>query len=176
MGKVIGSTTMTLDGVATPGEWYVSEGGHDAAARELFERSAAMLMGRKTYEGLAGYWSPLEGPWADRLNAMPKFVGSRTLEEPLEWNARLLEGEIAESIPNLKDTLEGDLIMSGCGEFARELLARDLVEELRFWVHPALWSTGVRPFEGEPLRLRLLGSNTFDSGVTLLRYEPIAAA
>ena len=62
--------------------------------------------------------------------------------------------------------------MSGCGEFARDLIAQGLVDEVRFGLHPVVWGTGVRPFEGLPLRLRLLDSATYDSGVTLLRYEP----
>ncbi len=63
--------------------WYVSEGGHDRAGRELFESAEALILGRKNYEGLAGYWSPLTGPWADLINPLPKYVASRTLTEPL---------------------------------------------------------------------------------------------
>jgi dihydrofolate reductase len=64
--------------------------------------------------------------------------------------------------------------MYGCGELARSLLATRLVDELRFWVHPAVWGSGERPLPGEAQnRLRLLGSEAFDSGVTLLRYAPI---
>jgi hypothetical protein len=93
MSKLILSTTMTVDGVITVGEWYVSEGEHDRASRDQFVDGAAMLMGRKTYEGLAGYWSSETGEWADQLNPMPKFVASRTLEGPLEWNSTLIEGD-----------------------------------------------------------------------------------
>jgi dihydrofolate reductase len=173
MGKVIGSTTMTLDGVVTVGEWYVSEGGHDRAARELFETPAAMLLGRKTYEGLAGYWPEQTGPWADLLNPLPKVVASRTLQEPLDWGATLIEGDALEGVKRLKDELEGDLVLIGCGELARGLVAAGLVDELLFWVHPVLWGVGERPLEGDTRRLELLGSETFDSGVTLLRYRPL---
>jgi dihydrofolate reductase len=169
--KLIITTATTVDGVADGFEWYVSEGEHGQAGLDQFHEAEAMLLGRKTYEGLAGFWSPIEGPWADRLNAMPKFVASRTLQEPLEWNARLLEGDVAEAVPNLKDTLDGDLLVSGCGELARDLLAQGLVDELRFWVHPAVWGSGERPFQGETVRMRLLDSRTFDSGVVLLRYQ-----
>jgi dihydrofolate reductase len=110
------------------------------------------------------------------LNPMPKFVASRTLSEPLEWNARLLHGELAEAAPRLKDELDGDLLMSGCGELARNLLAEGLVDELRFWVHPAVWGDGARPFQSETVRMRLLDSKAFDSGVTLFRYEPVQAS
>jgi dihydrofolate reductase len=173
MGKLIITVATTVDGVIDGFEWYVAEGGHDQAGLEEFERAAAMLLGRKTYEGLAGFWPTQEGPYADVLNAMPKFVASRTLSEPLEWNARLLDGEIREAIPKLKDELDADLIVSGCGDFARNLLAEGLVDEVRFWVHPVVWGDGGRPFEGETVRMRLLESKTFDSGVMLMRYEPL---
>jgi dihydrofolate reductase len=164
------STATTVDGVIDGFEWYVSQGGHDGVARDQFAGAGAMLLGRKTYEGLAGYWPTQEGPWADLLNPLPKVVASRTLSEPLEWNARLLQGELGDGVRTLKGELDGDLIVSGCGELARNLLVEGLVDELRFMVHPVVWGEGARPFQGEKLRLRLVGSETFDSGVTLLRY------
>jgi dihydrofolate reductase len=173
MGEVIGLTTMTLDGVVTVGEWYLSEGGHDQAARELFEQSAAMLLGRKTYEGLAAYWPEQTGPWADLLNPLPKFVASRTLREPLEWGATLIEGDALDGVARLKADIDGDLVLIGCGELARGLVSAGLVDELVFWVHPVLWGVGTRPLEGDTRRLELLGSDTFDSGVTRLRYRPL---
>jgi dihydrofolate reductase len=172
MSRLILSVAMTVDGVIDDFEWYVSEGGHDAAGRRQYVGVGGMLLGRKTYEGLAGYWPSQEGPWADLINPLPKFVASRTLSEPLEWNARLLRGELEESVPRLKDEVDGDLLMSGCGELARNLLRADLVDEVRFWVHPVTWGDGARPFEGERVSLRLLESLGFDSGVTLLRYQP----
>ena len=173
MSRLIVSTTMTVDALTDVRDWYVAEGEHDRAGREQFEHAAAMLLGRKTYEGLAPFWSPLEGEWADRLNPMPKFVASRTLQEPLEWNAKLLEGEAREAVPKLKDRLAGDLVLIGCGELARHLLAEGLVDELRFWIHPALGGRGARPFEPDgTVGLRVVDSTAFDSGVTLLRYEP----
>ncbi|MDQ4019710.1 MAG: dihydrofolate reductase family protein [Actinomycetota bacterium] len=175
MSKLVITIATTVDGVIDGFEWYVSEGGHDQASREQFVEAEAMLLGRKTYQGLAAFWPTQEGPWADVVNPMPKVVASRTLSPPLEWNARLLEGELAEAVRRLKAELDGDLIMSGAGELARNLLVDGLVDELRFWVHPVVWGDGARPFEGETIPIRLLDSQTFDSGVTLLRYEPIAA-
>jgi dihydrofolate reductase len=174
MGKVIITVATTLDGVIDGFEWFVPQGGHVQAGLDQFDGADAMLIGRKSYEGFAGFWPTQEGPWADTLNPLPKFVASRTLSEPLEWNARLLQGELGEAVPRLKDELSGDLIVSGCGEFARNLLAEGLVDEVRFSVHPAVWGEGTRPFEGETVRLRLRESKAFDSGVTLLRYEPLA--
>lgn len=176
MSRLINSTTMTVDGVIDVGEWYVSEGGHDGAALAQFEHAAGMVLGRKTYEGLAAYWSATEGPWADMLNPMPKYVASRTLQGSLEWNATLIEGDAAEGVSKLKDELDGDLFLIGSGGLARDLIGKDLIDELRFWIHPAVQGAGTRPFQGEETvrRLQLVDSKTFDSGVTLLRYEPAA--
>jgi dihydrofolate reductase len=174
VGRLIITTAATVDGVIDGFEWYVLEGDHGRAGLDQFTGAEAMLLGRKTYEGLAAFWPTQEGPWADVLNPMPKVVASRTLSEPLEWNARLLHGELGEAVPRLKDELGGDVIVSGCGELARNLLAEGVVDEIRFWVHPWVWGDGARPFQGEAVRLRLLGSEAFDSGVTLLRYEPVS--
>jgi dihydrofolate reductase len=131
-----------------------------------------VLLGRKTYEGLAAYWSPLEDVWANLINPKPKYVASRTLHGPLEC-ATLLEGDTSDAVSTLKAELPPDLLMYGCGELARSVLAARLVDELRFWVHPAVWGSGERPFQAEAQnRLRSIGSEAFDSGVTLLRYGP----
>jgi dihydrofolate reductase len=176
MSRLVLSTTMTVDGVIDVAEWYVAGGEHDRASREQLEQSAAMLLGRKTYEGLAAYWLAETGPWADLINPMPKYVASRTLHGSLDWNATVIEGELAEGVRKLKDELDGDLFMSGCGELARNLLAAGLIDELMFWIHPAVWGQGERPFHGDQqARLELVGSETFDSGVTLLRYTPATA-
>jgi dihydrofolate reductase len=106
---------------------------------------------------------------------MPKFVASRTLQEPLEWNATAIEGDAADGVSRLKSELEGHLLLIGCGELARHLLANGLVDELRFWVHPSIWGEGTRPYQGDTVRMRLLESTSFESGVTLLRYEPLEA-
>ena len=172
MARVINTTTMTVDALTDVADWFVSGGDHDAAARAQFDGAAGMLLGRPTYEGLAGYWTQETGEWADLLNPMPKYVASRTLEAPLDWNATLIEGDAADGVGRLKDELDGDLFLIGCGELARNLLAAGLVDEVRFWLHPAVWGEGTRPYEGAQLRLRLLESTSYDSGVVLLRYEP----
>ena len=172
MGTLILSTQMTVDGVITVEDWFAAEGSHDAACRALFERSAAMVMGRKTYEGLAGFWPDQSGPWADLINPMAKFVASRTLAEPLEWNTSLIDGDAVAGVAQLKQR-EGDLAMVGCGELARALVEGGVVDELWFWSHPAVWGAGERPFHGGVRRrLELIGSERFDSGVTLHRYRP----
>jgi dihydrofolate reductase len=172
MGRLTVSTQMTVDGVIDVGELYVAEGEHDRAGKDQLGHASAVLLGRKT--GLAAYWSPLKDDWANLINPKPKYVASRTLQGPLEWNATLLEGDAPDAVSRLKAELPSDLLIYGCGELARSLVAATLVDELRFWVHPAVWGSGERPMQGEAQnRLRLLGSEAFDSGVTLLRYAPI---
>ena len=113
------------------------------------------------------------GLFANRLNSMPKYVASRTLHGPLPWNATLLEGDLAASVRALKDLHDGTLIVSGAGELARELTTQGLVDEFSFWVSPYLWQTGPRIFDGVgPVRLELIGSTTFPSGVLRLAYRP----
>jgi dihydrofolate reductase len=104
---------------------------------------------------------------------MPKYVASRTLRAPLAWNATLLQGDLAESVAALKDRHGGTLVVSGAGELAHALTAEGLVDEFWFWVSPYLWATGPRIFDGAgPLRLELIGSTTFPSGVLRLAYRP----
>jgi dihydrofolate reductase len=100
-------------------------------------------------------------------------VASRTLRGPLEWNASLLEGDLAESVPALKDRHDGTLIVSGAGELAHALTRLGLVDEFWFWVSPSLWPAGPRIFDAVgPVRLELIGSTTFGSGVVRLAYRP----
>lgn len=173
MSRLINTTTMTVDAVIDVADWYVADGQHDRAAQEQFVGAAGMLLGRKTYEGLAAYWPQQSGEWADLLNPLPKFVVSRTLRGPLDWSATAIEGDALDGVSRLKGELDGDLILVGCGELAVHLIAAGVVDEIRFWLHPAVWGEGARPYLGEPVRIRLLDSTSYDSGVTLLRYEPV---
>ena len=173
MSQLIINTSMTADAVIDVDEWFVREGEHSRVALELFANAQAVLLGRKTYEGLAAYWSPRSDEWADMLNPLPKYVASRTLHGRLDWNANVIEGDLAEGVSALKAQLDGDLVGFGCGELARSLAAHGLVDEFRFGVHPAMWGSGTRAFEGDQtLKLELVGATSFDSGVVLLRYRP----
>ena len=97
---------------------------------------------------------------------------SRSLREPLEWNATLLEGDLAESVTAIKER-HGLLIVSGAGELTYALTTLGLVDEFWFWVSPSLWPAGPRIFDGVgPVRLELIGSTTFGSGVVRLAYRP----
>jgi dihydrofolate reductase len=173
MGRLINTTAMTVDGVIDVSDWFVAHGGHDAASLALFDGRASMLMGRKTYEGLASFWPTQSGPWADRMNEIPKYVASRDPLDALDWNAAPLVGDAIDAVRSLKARHEGDLVMTGCGELARELIQAGLVDELLFWIHPRIQGVGTRPYEAATMRVRLLETRSFDSGVTLLRYQPL---
>jgi dihydrofolate reductase len=175
MGKLIASTQATLDGVIDPvGEWVQPGGDHAEYSFDRQAASAGLVLGRKTYEGLAGYWPSETGKWADMINPMPKFVGSRTLSGDLEWNATLLEGDVETSIPGLKDEVDGDLFMHGSGDFAYALAERGLVDEFEVYVNPIVWGGGNVHVLGDrgTLRFELGDVKRFDSGVVLLTYLP----
>jgi len=115
MGRLINTTAMTVDGVIDVSDWYVVEGGHDGASLALFADDAAMLLGRKTFEGLAAFWPTQSGRWAGQMNAIPKYVASRSRLGALEWNATAIEGNAIEGVRRLKAEHYDDFVMSGCG-------------------------------------------------------------
>jgi dihydrofolate reductase len=178
MGKLIISTVITVDGlieapVPKPEGWLILEGDHEPPEFQMWQNAAGMLVGRKNYEGFAAVWPTMEGPWAEMLNPMRKWVASTTLKPPLEWNATLIEVDVVEGVQRLKAENDRDLISSGAGNFARFLVENRLVDELLFWYNPTIQGPGDRPFhEGDSIDLKLLGSESFQSGVALLRYEP----
>ena len=170
MGKLIIRTGMSVDGVIDQTDrWFIPEGEHqDESYDQLFAADAFVARVWPTITDDRGF--------ADRVNALPKFVASRTLTEPLEWNATLIKGDVAESVRELKRRHSGHLLSYGCGELARYLTAHGLVDEIRFTVFPTALGEGVRPFgEGPPVKLRLTGTTMWRSGVALLTYEPETA-
>jgi dihydrofolate reductase len=182
MGRLVVSNAMTVNGAfeapsPEPDGWLVLDADSNQVALEQFLVADAMVLGRKTYEGLAAVWprladDPTMGVFAARLNSMPKYVASRTLRGPLEWNATLLEGDLGEGVTAIKER-HGLLVVSGAGELADNLTTRGLVDEFWFWVSPSLWPAGPRIFDGVgPVRLELIGSTTFGSGVVRLAYRP----
>jgi len=175
MGTLIATTQATLDGVIDPvGEWVDPDGDHGEYSFERQERSSGLVLGRKTYEGLAGYWPSQSGKWADLVNPMRKYVGSKTLTGDLEWNATLLEGELDDSILKLKDEVDGDLFIHGSGEFAYALAEKGLIDRFEVYVNPLVWGAGNVHVLGDrgTVRLRLDDVKRFDSGVVLLTYLP----
>ena len=174
MGKLIATTQATLDGVIDPvAEWVRPEGDHGTYSFERQARSAGLVLGRKTYEGLAGFWPTQTGKWADMVNALPKYVGSKTLSGDLAWNATAL-GDVDDAIPKLKEDVDGDLFMHGSGEFAYALAQKGLIDEYEIYVNPLVWGEGNVHVLGDrgTVRMKLEDVKRFDSGVVLLTYLP----
>jgi dihydrofolate reductase len=183
MGRLVINNAMTVNGAfeapsPEPDGWLVLDADSNQVSLEQFLVADAMVLGRKTYEGLAAVWPQLAGDptlglFADRMNSMPKYVASRTLREPLEWNAILLDGDLATSVSALKQRQDRTLVAVGAGELTHALTTLGLVDEFWFWVSPSLWPAGPRIFDGVgPVRLELIGSTTFGSGVVRLAYRP----
>jgi dihydrofolate reductase len=186
VGRLIINSAITVNGafeapVPEPEGWLVLDPDSQQASLEKWQASDAMVLGRKTYEGLAAVWPQMtELPgleaYAKQMNGMRKFVASRTLSGPLEWNATLLEGDLADSIRRLKDEHDGNLVVSGAGELSRDLLALDLVDEIWLTICPYLWESGPRIFDDiGAIRLELVSTTTFPSGVVRLCYRPVPA-
>ncbi|HXR61115.1 MAG TPA: dihydrofolate reductase family protein [Solirubrobacterales bacterium] len=175
MGKLIATTQATLDGVIDPvGEWVQPDGDHGQWSFERQSRSAGLVLGRKTYEGLAAYWPDKTGKWAEMVNALPKYVGSQTLSGELEWNATLLKGDLETAIPRLQKEVEGDLFMHGSGEFAYALAAAGLIDVYEIYLNPLVWGEANLHLLGDrgTVRMRLEDVKRFDSDVVLLTYLP----
>jgi dihydrofolate reductase len=175
MGKLIATTQATLDGVIDPvGEWVQPDGDHGTYSFERQARSSGMVLGRKTFEGLASYWPKQSGRWADMVNALPKYVGSTSLSGELGWNATLLEGELEDAIPQLKEETDGDLFLHGSGEFAFALAEKGLIDEFEIYLNPLVWGDANLHVLGDrgTVRMQLEDVKRFDSGVVLLTYLP----
>jgi dihydrofolate reductase len=131
--------------------------------------SSGLVLGRKTYEGLAGYWPGQSGKWADMVNPMPKYVGSNSLCGDLEWNATLLERNLEDSIPKLKDEVGGALVHARSGEFAYALAEKGLIDEYEVYLNPPVWGEGNVDVLGDrgTVRMELADVKRFDSGVVL---------
>jgi len=186
MGKVIVSEFVSLDGVMEDpggaekfehGGWTMPYGNEEIGKFKFDELFAggAFLLGRVTYQGFAAAWPSRtdEAGFADRMNSLPKYVVSTTLEE-LKWNnSRLIKGNIAEEVSKLKQEVGQDILIAGSGTLVQTLMQHDLIDEYRLLVYPVVLGSGKRLFrDGSNTTLRLVETKTFSSGVVLLRYEP----
>ncbi len=145
----------------------------DEYLSDLLFMPDALLMGQKTYTFFAQVWPEREGKQADRINSMPKYVASRTLKEPLQWNATLIKGDVAEAIRKLKQEPGKDLLQYGVGELTHTMLKHGLVDEFRFVMFPFAFGEGPRIFEHMGTNpLKLLDSRVFNSGAIALHYQP----
>jgi dihydrofolate reductase len=180
MRKVVVEAEVSLDGVMggeNAGFWQQVFKFHSADVQEylsdLLFMPDALLMGKTTYEGFAMVWPTRQGKDADKINSMPKYVASRTLKEPLQWNATLMKGDVAEEVKKLKQAPGKGLLQYGVGELTQTMLAHGLVDEIRLIVFPFTYGEGPRLFEKMRVdALKLLEVKRFDSGAVALHYEP----
>jgi dihydrofolate reductase len=186
VGRIIVTEFVSLDGVMEDpggsedfkyGGWSfeVSRGeeGNQFKLDETFD-SAALLLGRATYEGFADSWPSRDGEFADKFNSMPKYVVSSTLRDP-EWtNTTVLEGDVKESVSKLKDEIDGNIVVHGSAQLAQTLLELDLVDEVRLMVTPMVLGAGKRLFgeTSDKKTLRLTSHQVVGDGVAILIYEP----
>jgi dihydrofolate reductase len=181
MRRVVAVELVSLDGVMEkPGEWafpYSNEEMDEANASGM-AASDALLLGRLTYEALSAFWpnQPAGTPMVDYINAVPKYVVSSTLEEPLGWNNSTLikSDEFTEEVAELKRQPGKDITILGSGELLRSLLKEGLLDELSLIVHPVILGGGKRLFEdgGERQALELVDSKAFGTGVIYVTYRP----
>jgi dihydrofolate reductase len=187
MRRVVVTEFLTLDGVmeAPGGEFHPDgKGGwtfaffSDEAGKFKFDElfaADALLLGRVTYQHFAAAWPTMtdEAGFAERMNGLPKYVASTTLRAPLDWNATLLEGDLADAVATLKEEDGQDLLVLGSADLVHTLLAHDLVDEFRLMIFPIVLGSGKRLFkDGIDTRALELASNTpFASGVVVLSYQ-----
>lgn len=182
MSTLSASFFISLDGVVeAPETWHFPYFNDEmaAAVQRSIASSHAFLLGRRTYEEWAAYWpqqDSAQSPLAAALNAMPKFVASRSLAHTDWQNSTVLEGDAVEAVRDLKRREDGAISISGSTSLVRSLLDADLVDELRLMVHPVVVGRGARLFgdgvTGRPLQL--VESQTFATGVLNLTYRAAA--
>jgi dihydrofolate reductase len=153
---------------------YWSDDIADFKQNELFSVDA-LLLGRVTYEAFATAWPGREDEtgYADRINSMPKYVVSTTLQEGSWENSTIIRDNVAEEIEKLKQQPGQDILIFGSGDLTRRLMEEDLIDEYRLLVYPLVLGSGDRLFNEESKEtLNLVESKVFGSNVVLLRYEP----
>lgn len=187
MGIIAANLFVTLDGV------YQAPGGRDEDREEGFafggwqapffddesgaaigadlERLDALLLGRKTYDIFAGYWPHQQGPIAEKFNAVPKFVASRSLTDP-EWAGTTVVSDLATQAGALKERFD-EVQVIGSGELVRALLAAELLDRLNLFLYPVVFGTGKRLFDGSvPAGFRLVRpARSFPKGAVSLVYD-----
>jgi dihydrofolate reductase len=191
MGKIVmsGPQNMSLDGVVQDpdgaegfmlGGWFVESGGQDLdpwnqLALDEALRAEAWLLGRRSYEFFGTRWRPRTGELADRINSMPKYVVSSTLQAPDWHNSTLLAGDPLTEVSKLKRELHGEIILPASYQLGRTLLEHDLVDEIRLVVFPVALGAGERLF-GELTSkkpMRLVSARTIGEGLVFLSYQMV---
>jgi dihydrofolate reductase len=178
MRNIIESTLVSIDGViGEPHLWareYFGDEAREDALKQLLA-SDAMLMGKRTYEIFAKLWPAQNGPYAERINRMRKYVFSSTLASADWSNTTIVRGDVAAEVRKLKEQEGQDLVMYGHGPLGQALLEHRLLDELRFAIHPVFVGRGTPLLrDGETTPLQLVRTKTFGNGVVVLSYRPLS--
>ena len=194
MGKIIISQNVSLDGVVQDptgeegfrhGGWFREYGGPDLEpwGKVEYEEALAadaMLLGRRSDEYFATIWLARSGEWADRLNSMPKYVVSSTLDEPRWSNSAgfkgaVLNGDVVSEVSKLKQQLDGDIVVYASARLVHTLMEHDLVDEVRLTMFPVVLGAGERLFgeTSDKTPMHLTGVRTLGEGLAYLTYERV---
>jgi dihydrofolate reductase len=192
MGKLVVTTNVSLDGVVQDpdgqegfrlGGWFGQFGGKDLEGWTKVEtdealQAQAMLLGRKSDEWFATRWLDRTGEWADRLNTLPKYVVSSTLSEPKWSNSTLLQGDVVKEVSQLKQEIDGEILIYASYQLVQTLMEHGLVDEFRLVIFPVVLGAGKRLFgeSSDKTPLRLVRTQTIGEGLPLLTYEVVRAA
>jgi dihydrofolate reductase len=187
MGKIVATEFISLDGVIEDpggaedfahGGWtFEIERGEEGDRFKLgeLEEAEAQLLGRVTYEGFAAAWPTMEDEvgFAEKMNTMPKYVYSTTLESADWQNTTVLSGDFAASIAKAKEEVDGVILVAGSAQLVQGLIAADLLDELRLMVFPVTLGGGKRLFadDGRKVPLSLTDARTVGAGIQLVTYE-----
>jgi dihydrofolate reductase len=160
------------------GGWFGQFGGKDLDAwRKISLDEAlgaeALLLGRKSDAWFATRWASRSGEWADRLNSLPKYLVSSTLEAPKWNNSTVLNGDVVSEVSKLKQKLDGEIVVYASYQLGRTLMEHDLVDELRLTLFPVLLGAGERLFgeTSDKKSMRLLSARTIGDGLASVTYE-----
>jgi dihydrofolate reductase len=190
MGKIVVSDNVSLDGVVQDpagdegfrvGGWVgliKDRPGLTKLALDEALGTEALLLGRRSYEWFAARWPSRSGELADRLNSLPKYVVSSTLENP-EWNnSTVIKGDVLNEVSRLKHELEGEIVVPASFQLVHTLLEHDLVDELRLKVFPVVLGAGERLFgeTSDKKTMRLVDTQTVEGDVIFLTYERVRDA
>jgi dihydrofolate reductase len=192
MGKIVISTNASIDGIVQDpdgeegfrlGGWFYQSGGDDLKewARIEFEEALgaeALLLGRRSDEWFATRWAARTDDWANRLNALPKYVVSSTIDKARWSNATVLKGDIMTEVSKLKRELAGDILVYASYQLGHALIEHDLVDELRLFVYPVVLGAGERLFgeTSDKKTMRLVRAQAVGEGLTFLTYERVGNA
>jgi dihydrofolate reductase len=173
MGSMAETTLLSLDGqVRDPMRFAMPYFDADAQrdALDLLEAHDAMIFGRATFEVLGAAWANQSGEFADRLNAIPKYVVSSTLTQANWSNSSIVGGDPVKQVEALKDQHPRGLVIYGHGQLSRTLLAHGLTDTVRFNLHPVVAGGEAEPLQPDTSEFQLISARTRDSGVVVLDY------